>query len=148
MRDVLTWDPLGAAPKRKAAAIDYRAPPRIGVNYPLMPCLFCEIVAGRIPAKVVYQDDHVMAFHDVSPQAPSHTLIIPKKHITSLLELEPADDALVGLLVRKARDLAETAGIAEKGFRLVFNCGEDAGYSVYHIHLHLVGGRKLGWPPG
>jgi histidine triad (HIT) family protein len=113
-----------------------------------MPCLFCEIVAGRIPAKVVYQDDHVMAFHDVSPQAPSHTLIIPKKHITSLLELEPVDDALVGLLVRKARDLAEIAGIAEKGFRLVFNCGEDAGYSVYHIHLHLVGGRKLGWPPG
>jgi histidine triad (HIT) family protein len=113
-----------------------------------MPCLFCEIVAGRIPAKVVYQDDDVMAFHDVSPQAPSHTLIIPKKHVTSLLDLGPEDDALVGALVRKARDLAQLAGIAEKGFRLVFNCGDDAGYSVYHIHLHLVGGRKLGWPPG
>lgn len=113
-----------------------------------MPCLFCEIVAGRIPARVVYQDDQVIAFHDVSPQAPSHTLLIPKKHITSLLELAPEDDALVGGLVRKARDLAQQAGLDEKGFRLVFNCGEDAGYSVYHIHLHLIGGRKLGWPPG
>ena len=113
-----------------------------------MPCLFCEIVAGRIPAKVAYQDDHVMAFHDISPQAPTHTLIIPKRHITSLLDLTPEDDAMVGLLVRKARDLAKLAGIDESGFRLVFNAGEDAGYSVYHIHLHLVGGRKLGWPPG
>ena len=113
-----------------------------------MPCLFCEIVAGRIPARVVYQDDQVIAFHDISPQAPSHTLIIPKKHITSLLELSPDDDAIIGSLVRKARDLAQQAGLDERGFRLVFNCGEDAGYSVYHIHLHLIGGRKLGWPPG
>jgi histidine triad (HIT) family protein len=113
-----------------------------------MPCLFCEIVAGRIPAKVVFQDDEVMAFHDISPQAPTHTLIIPKKHLTSLVDLTPADDALVGSLVRKARDLAKQAGVAENGFRLVFNCGDDAGYSVYHIHLHLIGGRKLGWPPG
>ena len=113
-----------------------------------MPCLFCEIVAGRIPAKVAYQDDHVMAFHDISPQAPTHTLIIPKRHITSIVDLTPEDDAVVGMLVRKARDLAVDAGIAENGFRLVFNAGEDAGYSVYHIHLHLVGGRKLGWPPG
>jgi histidine triad (HIT) family protein len=113
-----------------------------------MPCLFCEIVAGRIPAKVVYQDDQVIAFHDISPQAPSHTLIIPKKHITSLVELEPGDDLLIGSLVRKARDLARQAGLEERGFRLIFNCGEDAGYSVYHIHLHLIGGRKLGWPPG
>jgi len=113
-----------------------------------MPCLFCEIVAGRIPAKVAFQDDHVMAFQDVRPQAPTHTLIIPKRHITSILDLTPEDDAVVGLLVRKARDLARDAGIAENGFRLVFNAGEDAGYSVYHIHLHLVGGRKLGWPPG
>jgi histidine triad (HIT) family protein len=113
-----------------------------------MPCLFCEIVAGRIPAKVVFQDDEVMAFHDITPQGPTHTLIIPKRHITSLVDLTPADDALVGSLVRKARDLAKQAGIAENGFRLVFNCGDDAGYSVYHIHLHLIGGRKLGWPPG
>jgi histidine triad (HIT) family protein len=113
-----------------------------------MPCLFCEIVAGRIPAKVAYQDEDVMAFHDIHPQAPTHTLIIPKKHITSLLDLSPQDDVLVGSLVRKARDLAQKVGVSEDGFRLVFNCGEDAGYSVYHIHLHLVGGRKLGWPPG
>jgi histidine triad (HIT) family protein len=113
-----------------------------------MPCLFCEIVAGRIPARVLYQDDEVIAFHDISPQAPSHTLIIPRKHITSLLELTPEDDLLMGSLVRKARDLAQQAGLAENGFRLVFNCGDDAGYSVYHIHLHLIGGRKLGWPPG
>jgi histidine triad (HIT) family protein len=113
-----------------------------------MPCLFCEIVAGRIPARVAYQDDHVMAFHDISPQAPTHTLLIPKRHITSILDLTPDDDAIVGMLVRKARDLAQLAGVAENGFRLVFNAGEDAGYSVYHIHLHLVGGRKLGWPPG
>ena len=113
-----------------------------------MPCLFCEIVAGRIPARVVYKDDQVVAFHDVNPQAPTHTLVIPRKHITSLNELTPEDDVVVGALVRKARDLAKDAGIAESGFRLVFNCGEDAGYSVYHIHLHVVGGRKLGWPPG
>jgi histidine triad (HIT) family protein len=113
-----------------------------------MPCLFCEIVAGRIPARVLYQDSEIVAFHDVSPQAPSHTLIIPRRHITSLLELTPEDDLLIGSLVRKARDLAQQAGLAENGFRLVFNCGDDAGYSVYHIHLHLIGGRKLGWPPG
>jgi len=113
-----------------------------------MACLFCEIVAGRIPAKVAYQDEDIMAFHDINPQAPTHTLIIPKKHITSLLDLSPQDDVLVGSLVRKARDLAQKVGVSENGFRLVFNCGEDAGYSVYHIHLHLVGGRKLGWPPG
>jgi len=113
-----------------------------------MPCLFCEIVAGRIPAKVAYQDDQIMAFVDIKPEAPTHTLVIPKRHITSLLDLTPEDDAVIGSLIRKARDLAQLAGIAEKGFRLVFNCGDDAGYSVYHIHLHLVGGRKLGWPPG
>jgi histidine triad (HIT) family protein len=111
-------------------------------------CLFCEIIAGRIPARVAYQDDAVLAFHDINPQGPVHILVIPKKHITSLTDMTPEDDALVGSLVRRARDLATEAGLAERGFRLVFNCGEEAGYSVYHIHLHLVGGRKLGWPPG
>ena len=113
-----------------------------------MPCLFCEIVAGRIPARIAYQDDGVLAFHDVNPQAQSHLLVVPRKHISSLLDLTPEDDALLGSLVRRARDLAAELGLAESGFRLVFNCGEDAGYSVYHIHLHLLGGRKLGWPPG
>jgi histidine triad (HIT) family protein len=111
-------------------------------------CLFCEIVAGKIPAKVAYQDDSVLAFHDINPQGPVHVLVIPKRHITSLLDLTPADDALVGSVVRTARDLAVTLGLHERGFRLVFNAGDDAGYSVYHIHLHLVGGRRLGWPPG
>jgi histidine triad (HIT) family protein len=111
-------------------------------------CLFCEIVAGRIPAKVAYQDDEVLAFHDINPQAPVHVLLVPKRHITSLADLAPGDDALVGRLVRQARDLAREHGLAERGFRLVFNCGDDAGYSVYHIHLHLVGGRTLAWPPG
>ncbi len=113
-----------------------------------MSCLFCEIVAGRIPARVAYQDEEVIAFHDINPQGPVHMLVVPKRHVTSLLDLGPGDDAVVGSLVRRARDLAQEAGLAERGFRLVFNCGEDAGYSVYHIHLHLVGGRKLGWPPG
>ena len=113
-----------------------------------MPCLFCEIAAGRIPARIAYQDDGVLAFHDINPQAQSHVLVVPRKHISSLLELTPEDDVLLGSLVRKARDLAAELGLAESGFRLVFNCGEDAGYSVYHIHLHLLGGRKLGWPPG
>lgn len=113
-----------------------------------MSCLFCEIVAGRIPAKVAYQDDEVLAFHDINPQGPVHVLVVPKRHITSLLDLTPQDDVVVGGLVRKARDLAAQQGLAERGFRLVFNCGDDAGYSVYHIHLHLVGGRTLAWPPG
>jgi len=111
-------------------------------------CLFCEIVAGRIPAKMAYKDDDVVAFHDINPQGPTHMLVVPRRHITSLIDVTPADDALLGSLVRRARDLAVEAGLDERGFRLVFNCGEDAGYSVYHIHLHLVGGRRLGWPPG
>src|SRR5580765_4585297 len=112
-----------------------------------MACLFCEIVAGRIPSRVVYQDETVLAYHDIRPEAPVHVLLIPKKHVTSLLDLEPADDALVGSLVRRARDLAKELGLAERGFRLVFNAGADAGYSVFHIHLHLLGGRRLAWPP-
>jgi histidine triad (HIT) family protein len=119
-----------------------------GVNWGFMPCLFCEIVAGRIPSRVVYQDETVLAFHDIRPEAPVHVLLIPKKHLTSLEDLAPEDDALVGSLVRRAKDLAQELGLAERGFRLVFNAGADAGYSVFHIHLHLLGGRSLGWPPG
>ena len=113
-----------------------------------MACIFCEIVAGRIPARTVASDDQLMAFHDVNPQAPTHVLVIPRRHITSLTDLEPGDDELMGAMVRKARDIARELGLAERGFRLAFNCGEDAGYSVHHIHLHLLGGRPLGWPPG
>jgi len=113
-----------------------------------MPCLFCEIVAGRVPARMVHSDDQMVAFHDIRPQAPTHILVIPRRHITSLLELSPEDDGLTGALVRRARDVAREMGFDERGFRLVMNCGDDAGYSVYHIHLHLLGGRQLGWPPG
>lgn len=113
-----------------------------------MPCLFCEIVAKRVPAKVYFEDDQVLAFRDINPQAPTHLLIIPKRHIDSLNDLEPGDEPVVGAVVRRAKEIAKAEGLAERGYRLVFNCGEDAGYSVYHIHLHLVGGRRLGWPPG
>ncbi len=113
-----------------------------------MACPFCEIVAGRIPAKTAYEDDQLVAFHDVAPQAPTHVLVIPKRHVTSLVDLTPEDDGLLGAMVRKGRDIAKEMGHGENGFRLVLNCGEDAGYSVYHIHLHLLAGRKLGWPPG
>jgi histidine triad (HIT) family protein len=113
-----------------------------------MACIFCEIVAGRIPSRSVASDDRLLAFHDVNPQAPTHVLVVPRRHVTTLLELGPGDDDLVGAMVRKARDVAKELGLGERGFRLVFNCGDDAGYSVHHIHLHLLGGRLLGWPPG
>ncbi len=113
-----------------------------------MACLFCEIAEGRIPSRSVFADDRLLAFHDVNPQAPTHVLVIPRRHVTSLLDLGPGDDDLVGALVRKARDIATELGHGESGFRVVLNCGDDAGYSVYHIHLHLLGGRRLGWPPG
>ena len=113
-----------------------------------MSCLFCQIVEGKIPARMVLQEDDVVAFHDIDPKAPTHILVVPSRHIASIQDLAPGDDALIGRLVRKARDLARKHGLAERGFRLVFNAGDDAGYSVHHIHLHLVGGRKLAWPPG
>lgn len=113
-----------------------------------MACLFCEIVAGRIPSKKAYEDAELLAFHDINPQAPNHVLVVPKRHVTSLLDLAPSDDGLVGSMVRRAREIAKELGLAERGFRVVLNCGDDAGYSVFHIHLHLLGGRRLGWPPG
>ncbi len=113
-----------------------------------MPCPFCEIVAGRSPARIVHQDDRIVAFHDTRPQAPTHLLLVPRRHLGSLLDLAEEDDPVVGAIVRTARDLAQRLGLGERGFRLVWNAGEDAGYSVHHIHLHLLGGRRLGWPPG
>jgi histidine triad (HIT) family protein len=113
-----------------------------------MACLFCEIAAGRRPAHVEYQDERLVAFHDIRPQAPTHLLVTPRKHVASLADLAPEDDPLVGAMVRTARDLAGRHGLAERGYRLVLNCGDDSGYSVYHIHLHVLGGRRLGWPPG
>ncbi len=111
-------------------------------------CLFCKIAAGEIPADVVYQDDHVVAFRDIQPQAPTHILIIPRKHIASLLEADDADVELLGRLQATAISLARAEGLDTSGFRLVTNTLAGAGQSVFHVHLHLLGGRTLGWPPG
>ncbi len=113
-----------------------------------MACLFCEIVAGRIPCNKAYEDETLLAFHDINPQAPTHLLVVPKRHVASPLDLGPDDDGLVGSMVRRAKEIAKALGLGERGFRMAMNCGEDAGYSVFHIHLHLLGGRRLGWPPG
>ena len=111
-------------------------------------CIFCRIAAGGIPAAIVYQDDMVVAFRDINPKAPVHILAIPRKHIPSLSSLSPEDDALVGRLVRIAAQLADEDSAAERGFRVVANCGPEAGQSVDHVHFHLLAGRPLGWPPG
>lgn len=111
-------------------------------------CLFCRIARKEIPAAVVYEDDDVVAFRDVNPQAPTHLLVIPRRHIASLADLTPDDDQLLGVMTRRAAALALEHGIAASGFRTVFNTNGDAGQTVFHIHLHLLGGRRLAWPPG
>lgn len=111
-------------------------------------CLFCKIVAGQIPGNLVFQNDHVVAFRDITPRAPTHVLIVPRRHIDTLNDLTPEDDALVGEVVRAASTIARTEGLAERGYRTVFNCNAEAGQTVFHIHLHLLGGRRFGWPPG
>jgi len=111
-------------------------------------CLFCRIAAGEIPSKMARQTDDVVAFHDIDPRAPVHVLVIPRRHIASVNALADEDAALVGRLYAVARDLAKELGVAEGGYRLVMNTGPDAGQSVDHIHLHLLGGRTMTWPPG
>lgn len=111
-------------------------------------CLFCKIIAGEIPGTLVHQDDTVVAFKDVNPQAPLHVLIVPRRHIPTLNDLTPADDALVGSMFRRAAALAKEHGYDNRGYRTVFNTNRDAGQTVFHIHLHLLAGRGLGWPPG
>ncbi|MGI5835806.1 MAG: histidine triad nucleotide-binding protein [Chloroflexota bacterium] len=113
-----------------------------------MDCIFCKIVAREIPANIVYQDDRLTAFRDLNPQAPVHILIVPNEHIPSTLELQPVHDPIVGEMVRAAAVLAEREGVAQSGFRLVINTGADAGQTVQHIHIHLLGGRAMQWPPG
>ncbi len=110
-------------------------------------CLFCRIVRGEIPAKVVYRNDHVVAFRDITPIAPQHVLIIPVKHIASLNDLAPEDEAIASHMLLAAGIVAESIGIRESGYRLVFNTGKDALQSVFHIHGHLIGGTQMGWPP-
>jgi len=111
-------------------------------------CLFCKIIAREIPASIVYEDDRVLAFTDINPQAPTHLLVVPKRHIASLNDLSADDDQSVGEVVRRAAAIAKERGISAGGFRTVFNTNRDAGQTVFHIHLHLLGGRQMHWPPG
>ena len=114
----------------------------------MTPCLFCSIVNHEINASIVYEDDRVVAFNDINPQAPTHVLIVPRRHIASLNDLNGDDTELVGELVRRAALIAKDRGISASGFRTVFNTNRDAGQTVFHIHLHLIGGREMHWPPG
>lgn len=113
-----------------------------------MDCLFCKIVSGEIPAKIIYKDDQVIAFDDINPQAPVHKIIIPHQHIETFNDIQDEHHELMGHLVQTASLLAKQLNIADEGYRIVMNCNPGAGQSVYHIHLHLLGGRRLTWPPG
>lgn len=109
-------------------------------------CLFCKMVAGEIKPDVVFENEQVLAFRDISPQAPVHILVIPKRHVTTLNDLD--DSELGGQLLKAAATLAKQEGIADEGYRTVFNCNKNGGQAVYHLHLHLLGGRQMAWPPG
>lgn len=113
-----------------------------------MNCLFCKIAEKKIPSKTVYEDEHVLAFEDINPQAPVHILIIPKKHISTSLEIKSKDNELIGYMFQAANTIAKEKNIADRGFRLVMNCNRESGQTVFHIHLHLLGGRIMHWPPG
>lgn len=111
-------------------------------------CIFCKIAAGEIPAAKLYDDGEVLAFRDINPEAPVHLLVIPRRHIATLNDLTEADAALIGRLYLAAKRLAAESGVADSGYRTVINCNRDAGQIVFHVHLHLLAGRELGWPPG
>ena len=111
-------------------------------------CIFCKIAAGEIAADLVHEDEELVAFRDITPQAPTHILIIPRRHIATLLDTADETAPLLGRMQRTAVEIARREGLAERGFRLIVNCLEEAGQSVFHLHLHLLGGRRLGWPPG
>ena len=111
-------------------------------------CLFCRIVSGEISAKKVFEDDHVVAFHDINPQAPTHVLVIPRKHIASLDTMTEDEAPAVGMTIHRAAEIARNLHLESDGYRLVANVGEAAGQTVFHIHFHLLGGRNFGWPPG
>lgn len=111
-------------------------------------CLFCTIASGETEADVVAEDDEWVAFRDINPQAPVHVLVIPRDHVATTNELEPGHEGLIGKLVRAGAGIAESEGIADEGYRMVLNCNEGAGQSVFHVHLHVLGGRSMAWPPG
>jgi histidine triad (HIT) family protein len=111
-------------------------------------CLFCKIISREIPGSIVYEDDRIVVFNDINPQAPTHVLVVPRRHLASLDELQASDDQIVGEMVRRAAAIARERGIAKGGYRTVFNTNRDAGQTVFHIHLHLLGGRAMHWPPG
>ena len=111
-------------------------------------CLFCKIAAGEIPSTPVYSDDEFYAFRDINPGAPTHFLVIPRKHIARVTEVGSDDEALMGRLLLRASDIAKAEGIEDSGCRFVINCNEDGGQTVFHLHLHVLGGRALSWPPG
>lgn len=113
-----------------------------------MGCLFCEIIEKKRPAKLIFEDDHVIAFEDINPQAPLHVLVVPKKHIATSLQISAEDNWIVGHLFQIANTIAKEKEIADRGFRLVMNCNPEAGQTVFHIHLHVLGGRVMHWPPG
>lgn len=113
-----------------------------------MECLFCKIVEGTLQSNIIYEDDTILAFDDIRPQAPYHKLIIPKKHIATMNDLTEQDSALIAHMILTAKQLAKKEEISEKGYRLLFNCNNQGGQEVYHIHLHLLGGRQMHWPPG
>jgi histidine triad (HIT) family protein len=141
-------DAARAADGRGGTRTGGRSAARIRLYTRRMSCLFCRIVAGEIPAKKVYEDDDVVAFEDINAQAPMHVLVVPRAHVATLNELDRAHDALVGSMVRRAATIAAERGYAERGYRTVFNCNADAGQTVFHLHLHVLGGRPLAWPPG
>ena len=111
-------------------------------------CLFCKIAGAEIPADIIYESDEVIAFRDINPQAPTHALIIPKRHISTINDLRETDAEIVGKLYLAARSIADKEGFAERGYRVTMNCNAAAGQTVFHIHLHLLGGREFSWPPG
>ncbi|HEX4566176.1 MAG TPA: histidine triad nucleotide-binding protein [Vicinamibacterales bacterium] len=111
-------------------------------------CLFCKIGAKQIPAKILHEDDDLFVIADINPQAPLHALVIPRTHVATLNELSAADDALVGKMMRRAAAIAKDHGYADRGYRTVFNTNSEAGQTVFHIHLHVLGGRSFHWPPG
>jgi histidine triad (HIT) family protein len=111
-------------------------------------CIFCDVINKIIPSKVVFENEEIVAIEDINPQAPTHILVLPRKHIPTILDMTEEDEKLIGKIMRLAGDLAMKYNIDKKGFRLVLNCNRDGGQTVFHVHLHLVGGRRMSWPPG